>query len=149
MARGKYTDADILEMAKQPDITFVKDKDPNYFYLHAERNPLRVEKLERMGFRVVGEDEGATPNSPAAVQSDGTSRVINLPGHILMRRPKELDEKIRKAKQEHYEFMAKREEEEAMENVKRELDKVGVSSKLKKKITSVNRDFDKDFLKEY
>jgi hypothetical protein len=28
-----------------------------------------------------------------------------------------------------------------MENVKKELDKIGVSSKLKKRIESVNRDF--------
>jgi hypothetical protein len=141
MSRGKYTDAEILELAQQPDITYVKGKDPDRFYIHAERDPLRVEDLRRQGYRVEGEEDGAQPVSPVALQSDGTSKVVNLPGHILMSRPKELHDKVMAVKRNRFEDMAKREQEEAMENVKKELDKIGVSSKLKKRVESVNRDF--------
>jgi hypothetical protein len=109
--------------------------------IYTQRKTLFIEELRRQGFRIEGEDDGATPSTPAAVQSDGTSKVVNLPGHILMSRPKELHDKVMDVKRSRFEHMAIREQEESMENVKRELDKIGVSAKLKKRIESVNRDF--------
>lgn len=142
MAEGKFTEAEIIENAlNAPDITFVKDKDPNRFYYHAEDDELRILEMKRQGFRIEGEDDGAKPDSPAAVVNDGTSKVVNIPKHVLMSRPKRLHDAVVKAKRERFEDLAQREEEAAMKDARKAMDKIGVPGKLKRRLENIKKNY--------
>ena len=140
MAKGKYTDAEILEIVDKPDITHVANKREDRYYRHANKDPLRIQELERVGFRIEREDDEAKPDSPVAVEDDGTSKGPNLPGMILVSRDKELHDKVIEKKRSRFDDIARMEQEEAIEDVKRDLRKIGVTGKLRRRLESVNRD---------
>jgi len=134
MAGKKSEHIDIVDLAVRPDITYVANKDPKFVYRHAEDNPLRIAQLRREGFEVVTNSD-EEPDPTFAKSDSGTSLPLNLPGHILMRRPRDLHDKIVSARRKRFEDMAKRDEEEAIESLNRDLRKVG--GKLKRRMDEV------------
>jgi hypothetical protein len=139
MARGKWTDAEIEELVKRPDRFYVKGKDPNRYYRHIRKDDQRVEEMQDRHFRIETTQDGAAPDSTLAIESDGTSKVRNVPGMLLVSQPKELHDKITAKKRDRFEEMAKREEEESMEQVKHFLKKAGMPSKLKRILKDTGR----------
>jgi len=109
-----------------PDIFYVKGKDPDYYYRHAEDNPLSVQKWKRRGFEVVTgtQESGESADSPMNLSDKADSGFVNIPGHILMRCPKDINDARVEANRQRFEALREKEERE-MQDVSRALKRLG------------------------
>jgi len=96
-----------------PDIFEVDGKDPNFYYYHARNDPLNLQKWKKRGFEVVSGvnagDEQAV--SPANVDNNADSGFINMPGHILMRCPKNVNDARITRNRQNFEEIRRRDKE--------------------------------------
>ena len=130
---GKETTIlNIEDLATRPDITEVYNKDPNFHYRWVEDDPIRIQVMKREGYEFVHKDEVEVDETFA--KGDGADSLTpNLPELRLMRRPKDLHNKIVATRVKRFNDMAKRDEEEAIEQMDRALKKLGAGG-LKRKI---------------
>jgi len=109
-----------------PDIFHVANKDPKFYYRHALDDPLVVQKWKKWGFEVVTgtQSSGEEGESPANLADPADSGFVNIPGHVLMRCPKELNDKRRAHNWAKFEALKER-EEDRLEEVARTIRRLG------------------------
>jgi len=130
---GKETTMlNIEDLATRPDITEVLHKDPKFHYRWVADDPVRIQVMKREGFEFVHKDEVKVDETFAKADS-ADSLTPNLPELRLMRRPKDLHDKIVGVRVKRFEDMAERDEEETVEQMDKVLCKLGAGS-LRRKI---------------
>jgi len=130
---GKETTMlNIEDLATRPDITEVLHKDPKFHYRWVADDPVRIQVMKREGFEFVHKDEVKVDETFAKADS-ADSLTPNLPELRLMRRPKDLHDRIVATRVRRFNEAAERDEKEAIEQMDKALRKLGAGS-LKKKI---------------
>jgi hypothetical protein len=86
----------VRDLEPKKDLFYVHKAKPDRAYYHAEDNALRIRELELEGWQVCDGDE--VIGSPLALASDGTSKNLNLPQHVLMWTSKENKERLEREK---------------------------------------------------
>lgn len=114
----------------EPDLFLVEDKDPDYFYYHARDEALNVQKWKRRGFELVAGQSGEKTNTPLAVDTSAHPDFLNIPGHVLMRCKKEINDERIKRQRDKFEEIPKR-EKERLELHSRMLKRLGSKMGLK------------------
>lgn len=115
----------------EPDLFLVENKDPDYFYYHARDEALNVQKWKRRGFEMVSGASGEkTESNPIAIDGSAHPDFLNIPGHVLMRCKKDLnDERVRRNRDK-FEAIPKKEREN-LELQSRMLKRMGSKMGLK------------------
>ncbi len=86
----------VRDLEPKKDLFYVHKANPDKAYYHAADNALRIRELELEGWNVCEGDE--VLGSPQALASDGTSKNLNLPEHVLMWTSKENKERLESEK---------------------------------------------------
>jgi hypothetical protein len=97
-AKKKKSDIMVRDLEPKKDLFYVHKSDPDKAYYHAEDSALRIRELELEGWQVCEGEE--IIGSPLALASDGTSKNLNLPQHVLMWTSKENKERLEREKDE-------------------------------------------------
>jgi hypothetical protein len=94
--KRKKSEVFVRDLKPKRDLFYVHKAHPDRAYYHAEEDPLRIRELELEGWIVCDGEE--VVGSPLALSDDGTSRNLNLPGHVLMWTSKENKERLEREK---------------------------------------------------
>jgi hypothetical protein len=95
-AKAKRSKVVVRDLEPKKDLFYVHKAQPGKAYYHAEDNALRIRELELEGWNVCEGEE--VIGSPLALASDGTSKNLNLPQHVLMWTSKENKERLEREK---------------------------------------------------
>ncbi len=97
-AKAKRSKVVVRDLEPKKDLFYVHKAHPDKAYYHAEDSALRIRELELEGWEVCAGDE--VLGSPQALASDGTSKNLNLPQHVLMWTSKENKDRLEREKDE-------------------------------------------------
>jgi hypothetical protein len=97
-AKKKTDKVMVRDLEPKKDLFYVHKSHPDRAYYHARDDALRIRELELEGWQVCDGDE--IIGSPLALASDGTSKNLNLPEHVLMWTSKENKERLEREKDE-------------------------------------------------
>ena len=86
----------VRDLEPKRDLFYVHKAHSDRVYYHAEDNALRIRELELEGWQICDGEE--VIGSPLALASDGTSKNLNLPQHVLMWTSKENKDRLESEK---------------------------------------------------